>query len=106
LKAIKIKIIKFITDGQPGFVECIFFDALNKKHIIQDKVPIVTEKYLDAKSEYPQDGLLACKIINERVDSSGNKIITVNTTEPCCVETIDGLTEFNVLEEQLIELEQ
>lgn len=46
--AIKIKITKFIRD-QPGFVECTFNDAWNKLHFIQDKVPIVTEKHLDAK---------------------------------------------------------
>ncbi|MEO6723233.1 MAG: hypothetical protein ABIN67_22900 [Ferruginibacter sp.] len=62
--AIKIKILKFISDDQPGFVECSFFDALNKEHIVQDKVPIVTEKYLDANSKYPQDGIIACEIVS------------------------------------------
>ena len=102
--ALKIKITKFISDDQPGFVECSFFDALNKEHIVQDKVPIVTEKILDANSEYPQNGIIACKIINGWKDTNGRKIFRVNTSKPCGVDTINGLTEFDVLEEQLVEL--
>lgn len=102
--ALKIKITKFISDDQPGFVECSFFDALNKEHIVQDKVPIVTEKFLDANSEYPQDGIIACEIVNEWQDTSGRKILKVNTSKPWDVDTINGLTEFDVLEEQLVEL--
>jgi hypothetical protein len=101
--AIKIQITKFISDDHPGFVECSFFDALNKEHIVQDKVPIVTEKYLDANSTYPQNGVIACEIVNEWTDTNGQKIFKVNTSKPWGVDTIDGLTEFDVLEEQLIE---
>ena len=104
--ALKIKIIKFISDDQPGFVECSFFDALNKEHIVQDKVPIVTEKYLDADSEYPQDGIIACEIVKDWKDTNGRKIFRVNTSKPWGVDTIDGLTEFDVLEEQLVELKR
>ncbi len=59
MKAIRIKITSFISDDNPGFVECKFYDASNKEHIVQDKVPIVTDKYLDANSEYPQDGIVS-----------------------------------------------
>jgi hypothetical protein len=104
--AIKIKITKFISDDQPGFVECSFFDALNKEHIVQDKVPIVTEKFLDADSIYPQDGVIACEIVNEWKDTDGRKIFKVNTSKPWGVDTMDGLTEFDVLEEQLVELKR
>ena len=106
MKAIKIKITSFISDDPPGFVECKFYDALIKEHIVQDKVPIVTKKYLDANSEYPQDGVIACEIVNEWKDSNGQKIFKVNTSRPWGVDTIDGLTEFDVLEEQLVELER
>ncbi len=102
--AIKIQITKFISDDQPGFVECSFFDASNKEHVVQDKVPIVTEKFLDANSEYPQDGVIACEIVNEWKDTNGRKIFKVNTSTPWGVDTINGLTEFEVFEEQLVEL--
>ena len=106
MKAIKILITSFIDDHQPGFVECKFYDAFGNQHIVQDKVPIVTDKDLDASSEYPQKGLIACEIVSEWKDSNGQKIFKVNTSKPWGVDTIAGLTEFDVLEEQLIELER
>ncbi len=104
--AIKIKITKFISDDQPGFVECEFIDAYHKLHFVQDKVPIVTEKYLDANSEYPQDGLIACEIVKKWKDTNGQKIFTVNTSKPWGVDTVDGLTEFDIFEEQLTEFKR
>jgi hypothetical protein len=105
LKAIKILITGFIVDHQPGFVECKFYDSLNKEHIVQDKVPIVTDKYLDANSEYPQDGKIACEIVKRCDDANGKKIFTVNTSKPWGVDTIEGLTEFDLFEEQLTDLQ-
>jgi len=104
LKAIRIKITSFISDDQPGFVECKFNDAWNKEYTVQDKVPVVTEKYLDANSEYPQEGVIACEIMKQWVDKDERTIFTVTTKKPWAVDTFDGLTEFDVLEEQLIEL--
>jgi len=104
VKAIKIKITSFISDDQPGFVECKFVDAWSKEHTIQDKVPIVTEKYLDEKSEYPQDGVVACEVIKRWTDQIGRIIFTVSTENPCSVNTLEGLSEFDLLEEQLSEL--
>ncbi len=106
MKAIKITITSFISDHQPGFVECMFIDAWNKKHIVQDKVPIVTEKDLDASSEYPQEGVIACELLKEWEDKDGRRIITVTTAKPWGVDTIEGLTEFDLLEEHLVELEK
>jgi hypothetical protein len=104
--AIKIRITSFISADQPGFVECKFNDAWNKEHTVQDKVPIVTEKYLDANSDYPQDGVIACEIIKQWMDENGRKILKVSTEKPWAVDTIDGLTEFDILEEQLTKLNQ
>ena len=82
MKAIKIQIVKFINTNQPGFVECRFYDAMNKEHIIQDKVPIVTDKLLDVNSEYPQEGVIACEIINQRKNTDEKIIVTVDTSKP------------------------
>jgi hypothetical protein len=103
MKAIKIRITSFISDIEAGFVECKFNDAWNKEHIVHDKVPIVTEEDLDANSEYPQDGTIACEIIKQWIDKDGRTIFTVSTEKPWGVDTIDGLTEFDILEDQLIE---
>lgn len=102
--ALKITITKYISDHQPGFVECSFVDVFNKEHIIQDKVPILVDKYLDATSDYPQEGKIACGIINKRQNPKGQKILKINISRPWGVETIEGLTDFEVLEEQLTDI--
>ncbi len=101
--ALKVTITKFISDHQPGFVECSFVDVFNKEHIIQDKVPILVDKHLDTTSNYPQDGEVACEIIKERQNSKGQKILKINTSRPWGIETIEGMTDFEVLEEQIME---
>ena len=105
LKAIKVQIVKYISDHQPGFVECRFYDAMNKEHIVEEKVAVVTDKFLDANSEYPQDGIIACEIINEWKNRDGKIIITVDTSQPWAVETIEEITKFDLFEEQLTDLE-
>lgn len=98
MKAIKIEITKFISDDQPGFVECRFYDALNKEHIVREKVPVVAERFLDANSAYPRDGIIACEIVREWKDANGKTIFTVDTTKPWTVDTIEGVTQFDLFE--------
>jgi hypothetical protein len=104
LQAIKIKIIDFIDDHQPGWVECKFTDAWDKEHTVQDKVPIVTAEDLDANSEYPREGVIAFELVRSWKDKDGRTIYTVNTGKPWGVQTIEGLTEFDILKDQVIEL--
>jgi hypothetical protein len=106
MKAIKIRITSFISDDQPGLVECKLNDVYNKEHIIREKVPVVTLIDLDANSKYPQDGVIACEIIKQWVDKGERTILTVTTVKPWAVETIEGLSEFDIFEEQLIEINQ
>lgn len=99
--AIKIKIVKYISDAQPGYVECRFKDAWQKEHVIEEKVPVITDKYLDPNSEYPQDANIACEILKNRQSKDGRTILTVSIDRPWGVQTIEGLTEFDVFQEQL-----
>ena len=102
--AIKIEITKFIDSHQPGFVECRLFDAWNNEFTFRDKVPIFTSEDLNEKSNYPKPGIIACFKIKESIDESNQKIITVNTIKPWDVESLDGIQEFEIFENQLIEI--
>lgn len=104
LQAFKVRITGFIDDHQPGWVECKFTDAWGTEHIVREKVPVVTEKNLDANSEYPQDGFIAFELIRKWTDPDGRTIYKVNTDKPWYVETMEGLTEFDILEEQTVEV--
>lgn len=106
MKAIKISITSFIDNDQPGWVECKFHDAHGTEHIVHDKVPIVTTKYLNANSEYPQNGVIACEVVREWKDDNGKTVFTVDTSKPWVVETIEGIAQFDVFEEQLTEFKQ
>ncbi|OQP59494.1 hypothetical protein A3860_37280 [Niastella vici] len=103
MKAIKIQIVQFISGHQPGFVECRFYDVMNKEHIVQEKVLVVTQKNLDANSEYPQDGVIAYEIVSERKNAAGKTIVTLDTSKPWDIDTTEGLTQFDLFEEQLTE---
>jgi hypothetical protein len=101
---IKIVITRFINDGQPGWVECKFRDAWGKEFIVEEKVPVVTEKHLDEKSAYPQPGIIACMVLRERVDKTGRTLVTITTDKPWGVATIEGLTEFDIEKTDLVEI--
>ena len=90
-----------VNNDQPGYVECAFKDAWDKEHIVHEKVPIVTDKDLDFDSNYPQEAVLRCKILKESNNKDGRKIISVTTSEPWGIETVEGLEEFDLLDEQI-----
>lgn len=106
MKAIKIEIIEFISNDQPGFVECKFFDAWDKEHRVQEKISVVTEKDLNKSSVYPQDGIIACEVTEIWIDINNRKLFTVTTEKPWGIDSIDGLNKFDLLEWQLIEFER
>lgn len=101
---IKVKITQFTSNDQPGFVECKFTDAWGKEFIIEEKVPIVTTDDLNQSSVYPQDGVVACEKIKEWEDKDGRELVTIDTDKPWGVETIDGLTRFDILQKDLIQI--
>jgi lactoylglutathione lyase len=103
LKVFKINILRFIDDSQPGWVECDFKDAYGKEHIIREKTAIISLENLDRNSDYPKEGLVACEVVKESKGNNGRIIYTVR----CIlwgVESIEGLTEFDLFGEQLTEL--
>lgn len=100
---IKIKITKFISDDQPGWIECTFKDAWGVEHVIEEKVPVITTINLNEKSEYPQDGYIACEILKEWKDNNGRGIVTVSTEKPWGISSINDLIEFDLQENQLAE---
>ena len=104
MKAIKVEITRFVDDSQPGFVECRFYDALDKEHLVIDKVPVVTLENLDAHSTYPRPGVIGCTVLKEYMDERGRNIISVTTEKPWAIDTTEGLTEFEILESQLTNL--
>jgi len=101
---IKVSITRFVSDDQPGFVECRFTDAWGREFVVEEKVPIVTLEDLNEKSVYPRVGTIACKVVKEWTDKEGRKLLTIDTEKPWHIETIDGVQQFDILEKDLIEI--
>lgn len=100
---IAVQIIRFVSDDQPGFVECELEDALGQVHHFIDKVPVVAvDDVLSADSVYPAAGVLACTILAEWTDAQGRALVQVSTREPWYIEATDGRQEFVILATQLM----
>jgi hypothetical protein len=100
---VRVEIIRYVDDAQPGWVECRLRDAWGHEHAFVDKVPIFTHSDLNESSRYPQPGTIACQEIQRRHDQ-GREIITIDTERPWHVESNSGETRFDVLATQLTNL--
>jgi hypothetical protein len=60
---------------------------------------------LNADSDYPQPGVIACEVMKQWQDVSGREIVSVNTERPWGGETLDGVSLFDVLRSQIIEIQ-
>jgi len=106
MKALKIKITKFIDAHQPGFVECRFVDARNQEHIIHEKAPVVTTENLNENSIYPTDGFIAYEILREYSDENSRSLITISTERPWDISTVENISVFDVFENKLTEIQE
>jgi hypothetical protein len=104
MQAIRVKIVEYLDDGYPGWVECKFTDAWNKEHTIREKAPIVGAEYLNISSEYPKEGVIAFELVRKWRDKDGRIVFTVDMGKPWGIESVEGLSEFDILEDQIIDL--
>jgi hypothetical protein len=93
---ISVQIVRFVDSHQPGWVECELVDAEGRRHIIIDKVPVLTGEDLDADSEYPTLGSVPCKVLKRYQDKNGRQLVCVSTARPTDIESKEGLSEFTV----------
>jgi len=101
---IRVTIVRYISDEpQPGIVECQFEDAHGHRWSFVEKTAYVSIRNLDAQSKYPQEGVLACEIVQHSLDRAGREVIRIDTEHPSHIESVEGETKFDVLPESLIE---
>ena len=88
---VRVTIVRYADDAQPGWVECQLVDAAGRVWTFHEKAPVVSPAALDASSVYPQPGVIACELV-ERVGA----IARVDTARPWGVEAAGGETQFEV----------
>ena len=99
MTGIKVSIVRYISDDpQPGVVECQFQDAYGHRWSFIEKTLVVSVEQLDAHSVYPQRGVTPCQIVQRFLDPAGREVIRINA-----VESVEGVTQFDVLPETLVE---
>lgn len=101
-RALKVKIVRYVDDCQPGIVECEFQDAQGRSHKVIDKVPIFTDELLSAQSTYPAPGAIACEILDQWRDTRGRDLVRISIARPWGDESTEGLSEFIVVASQLM----
>jgi hypothetical protein len=94
---LRVEIVRFVHDYQPGIVACEFADAGGLIHTIIDKAPIFTADPLDWDSSYPRSGYAECEGLRSFEDSIGRRLVEIRT-----LETTDGLIEHVVLAEAVL----
>jgi hypothetical protein len=84
MPSISVQIVRFVDGHQPGLVECELIDAEGRRHIIIDKVPVLTSENLDAQSKYPVPGSVPCEVLRRYRDESGRELVqrTIGTNVP------------------------
>jgi hypothetical protein len=102
---VRAVIRRYVSDDNPGWVECAFTDARGRDWVFVEKVPVVTAELLDADSTYPRPVILACEV-GERVrDEAGREVVVVDAAQPWGIETATGETRFEVRPEQVVRLD-
>jgi len=101
MAAVRVSIIAWVDDHQPGFVRCELQDAWDRVWSFVEKAPVLSAAELWNDSSYPQPGVIACEIVRRWVDDRGRHIMTIDTSRPWGVETEAGETTFDVLPTQM-----
>jgi hypothetical protein len=99
-----VEIVRFVDDYQPGIVVCELVDATGRRHTVIEKVPVVSIQEPNANSEYPQPGVARCTVLSRWRDAREQNLIRISTAEPDGIESSEGLSEFVVLQTQILEL--
>jgi hypothetical protein len=102
--AIDVVIVRWVSDDQPGIVECQLTDRFGKAWRFIEKLPVVSTRPLDSQCRYPQPGVVACHITKRGHDELGREIAEIDTGAAWGVQAVDGTTHFHVFTDQLVEL--
>jgi hypothetical protein len=91
---LRVQIVRFVDEYQPGIVECQFHDVDGEMHSIVGKLPYFTSADLWSDSEYPQPGEVECRMLG----SPAQGAVRIMLSE----ETTNGRSEVVVSESELI----
>lgn len=95
-----ISVSRYVSDDQPGIIECELCDAYGHLWTFIDKQSAVGRSDLDAETVYPQPGHILCKVVGRTKDASERDLIEI---ELYGVISIDNEERFEVFPAVLVE---
>jgi hypothetical protein len=104
MPSLRVSITRFVDEHQPGFVECEFFDAEGARHLIIEKVPVVSNEHLWSDSEYPRETDIDCVVLERFTGRQGTPLVKIDTELPWHIESTSGQTVFVVGESQMTDI--
>lgn len=100
---LRLQIVRFVDESQPGWVAGVFTDAEGQEHTIIDKVPVIATSELWTDSQYPQPGFAACEVLQRLTDGRNEAVVRIDIDKPWRLTSTDGQSVFLVLASQLSE---
>ena len=104
---LKVKIERFVSGDNSDLVECVFTDTKGKTHIFHDSWTAFTDVHLDAQSQLPVWGVVACLVTGRHktkhpIAGKEVKAAKISTQAHWNMSTIKGLNEFEVFDDIVI----
>lgn len=100
---VRVVVSRYVDDAQPGWVECRLVDVHGAEWSFVEKAPVVTAESLDAESPYPRQGVLACEVVERRLETGGREVVVIDTGRPWQIAATSGQTRFEVRPEDLVD---
>jgi hypothetical protein len=101
---VRAKISRHIDDACPGWVECVLVDAFGQEHVFVEKIPAVLADPTVLAMGLPQPVVLGCLEIGRSTLKDGSELVRIDTNSPFGFESEAGISQFEVLSEQLCAL--
>ncbi|WP_286752159.1 MULTISPECIES: hypothetical protein [Sphingobacterium] len=107
---LRIKVTDYISNDFPGFVRGEFTDIDCSLHIIEDKVPVLTDQFWDENTTYPRWALIPGKILERRTEifttkagkEKKRKIVKISLQKPWGIYDTNDETVFEVFDVDVV----
>jgi len=103
MPAVAVSILRVVDSaGFPELVECELIDRFGKAWRFVDKLPVL-EAMSGQNRRYPRPGAISCQIIETAYDDQGHAFVRIDTEQPWGMQSVEGVTRFDVFAEHLRE---